>query len=44
MPEAQGRHLIAEKSPVRGLDRRRLPFAPVLAQSVAAVAPAGTAA
>ncbi|MBF6088455.1 APC family permease [Nocardia cyriacigeorgica] len=43
MPEAQGRHLIAEKSPVRGLDRRRLPFAPVLAQSVAAVAPAGTA-
>ncbi|MDE1674949.1 MULTISPECIES: APC family permease [Nocardia] len=43
MPDAQQRQLIAEQSPVRGLDRRRLPFAPVLAQSVAAVAPAGTA-
>lgn len=32
---------IASRSPVRGLRRRRLPFADVLAQAVAAVAPAG---
>lgn len=36
--------LVADESPVRGLIRRRLPFIPVFAQSVAAIAPAGTSA
>lgn len=35
------RGLIAARSPVDGLRRRRLPFLPVFAQAVAAVAPAG---
>lgn len=36
--------LIADESPVRGLTRRQLPFVAVVAQSVAAIAPAGTSA
>lgn len=36
--------LISDESPVRGLTRRQLPFIPVFAQSVAAIAPAGTSA
>lgn len=36
------RPLIAHRSPVAGLNRRRLSFLPVFAQSVAAVAPAGS--
>ena len=36
--------LVADESPVRGLTRRQLPFIPVFAQSVAAIAPAGTSA
>lgn len=39
-----GHPLVIETSPVRGLPRRRLPFVPVFAQSVAAIAPSGTAA
>ncbi|MFE3189609.1 APC family permease [Nocardia sp. NPDC059240] len=34
---------VAERSPLRGLTRRELPFVPVFAQSVAAIAPSGTA-
>ncbi|MTE13620.1 APC family permease [Nocardia aurantiaca] len=34
---------VAERSPLRGLSRRELPFVPVFAQSVAAIAPSGTA-
>ncbi|AYF78255.1 APC family permease [Nocardia yunnanensis] len=34
---------LAERSPLRGLTRRELPFVPVFAQSVAAIAPSGTA-
>jgi amino acid transporter len=37
------RPLVVQTSPVRGLARRRLPFVPVFAQSVAAIAPSGTA-
>ncbi|MBJ8343796.1 APC family permease [Antrihabitans sp. YC2-6] len=37
------RPLVVDTSPVSGLPRRRLPFVPVFAQSVAAIAPAGTA-
>ena len=36
--------LVADESPVSGLTRRQLPFIPVFAQSVAAIAPAGTSA
>lgn len=36
--------LVSDESPVRGLTRRQLPFVPVFAQSVAAIAPAGTSA
>ena len=36
--------MVADESPVRGLTRRQLPFIPVFAQSVAAIAPAGTSA
>ncbi|MGW4353658.1 APC family permease [Nocardia sp. NPDC004582] len=36
--------LVVERSSISGLRRRRLAFAPVFAQSVAAIAPAGTAA
>lgn len=38
------RRLVADRSPLHGLTRRRLPFIPVVAQSVAAIAPAGTSA
>ena len=38
------RALVAKHSPVQGLPRRQLPFIPVFAQSVAAVAPSGAAA
>jgi amino acid transporter len=38
------RALVATRSPVQGLPRRQLPFIPVFAQSVAAVAPSGAAA
>ncbi|MDF3280998.1 MULTISPECIES: APC family permease [Gordonia] len=41
---ATGSPLVADESPVRGLTRRQLPFIPVFAQSVAAIAPAGTSA
>lgn len=34
---------VADRSPLRGLTRRELPFVPVFAQSVAAIAPSGTA-
>ncbi|WP_147207220.1 amino acid permease [Nocardia seriolae] len=34
---------VAERPPLRGLTRRELPFVPVFAQSVAAIAPSGTA-
>ncbi|MEC3914601.1 APC family permease [Nocardia sp. CDC160] len=34
---------MVERSPLRGLTRRELPFVPVFAQSVAAIAPSGTA-
>ncbi|WP_369633982.1 APC family permease [Nocardia sp. JMUB6875] len=34
---------VVERSPLRGLTRRELPFVPVFAQSVAAIAPSGTA-
>lgn len=37
-------NLVADTSPVAGLTRRRLPFLPVFAQSMAAIAPAGTSA
>ena len=40
---SNGHPLVVETSPVSGLPRRRLPFVPVFAQSVAAIAPAGTA-
>ncbi|GAB2445884.1 APC family permease [Nocardia tengchongensis] len=36
--------LVVQRSSISGLRRRRLAFAPVFAQSVAAIAPAGTAA
>ena len=44
MPASPPEHpLVVDTSPVSGLPRRRLPFVPVFAQSVAAIAPAGTA-
>ncbi|WP_330182124.1 APC family permease [Nocardia sp. NBC_01503] len=36
--------LVVRRSSLRGLTRRKLPFLPVFAQSVAAIAPSGTAA
>ncbi|MFF2557353.1 APC family permease [Nocardia sp. NPDC058058] len=36
--------LVVRRSALRGLTRRKLPFLPVFAQSVAAIAPSGTAA
>lgn len=36
--------LVVRRSSIRGLTRRKLPFLPVFAQSVAAIAPSGTAA
>ncbi|WP_405135768.1 APC family permease [Nocardia sp. NBC_01388] len=36
--------LVVRRSSIRGLVRRKLPFLPVFAQSVAAIAPSGTAA
>lgn len=44
MKVRQNGPLVADSSPVEGLPRRRLPFVPVLTQSVAAVAPSGAAA
>lgn len=41
MPD-HGKRFIAARSPVEGLSRRKLSFWPVLAQAVAAVAPAGS--
>lgn len=40
---APSRPPVSGRSPVRGLTRRELPFVPVFAQSVAAIAPSGTA-
>lgn len=41
---ARSRALVATRSPIEGLPRRQLPFVPVFAQSVAAIAPSGAAA
>lgn len=41
MPSIRRSRLISSRSPVAGLSRRNLPFIPVFAQAVAAVAPAG---
>ncbi|ABM10733.1 putative amino acid permease (plasmid) [Paenarthrobacter aurescens TC1] len=41
MPSTRRSRLVSSRSPVAGLSRRNLPFIPVFAQAVAAVAPAG---